>query len=158
MLMKLPPALAIARLLTDLVGRNVTARIVPGPAKPFEGVQSVAAYIDESATLRAVSYCDIAVGASLGAALVLIPPAVVEESIKAKELDASLAENLQEIFNVLASVFPQTGSPRVLLREVGISSHTPDDVKAVMTKSSARMDVDVDVAGYRSGRLSIMLC
>ncbi len=155
MKIKMPLLPAVARLLTDLVGRNVTPKSAPG-AKPPVGPQAVAAYVDPAGALLAVALCDVPSGASLGAALVLIPPASVEDAVKAKQLDPSLTENLYEVLNVFSSIFPISGGPRVLLRALITDGKLPDDVVALMAKPAQRLDMDVTVAGYLSGRMTLM--
>ncbi len=152
---KLPPANAVADMLGGLISRAVTAKAAPA-LKLDLGSQSVAAYLDESKSLLAVAYCDLPVGASLAAALMLVPSERVDECVKEKELDTVLKENLYEIFNVMASLFPKNGAPRLVLRELNADGTIPDDVKAVLDKPGARLDLDINVSGYRSGKLAIL--
>jgi hypothetical protein len=154
MAVPLPPAHAVAKLIGDLIGRPVTAKTAP-LANIEPKARAVAAYVDESNALRAVAMCDIAVGASLGAALVMIPPAAVDDCIKAKEIDGMMSENLYEVFNVLSAIFPKNGGPRLLLRALH-ATEMPDDVTAALAKPGARMDVEMSVGGYRSGRMAII--
>lgn len=154
--MSIPPPNAVARLLGELVGRNVTAKVVPA-VKPDPAMQAVATYLGECLTIKAVAYCDVAVGASLGAALVLVPPAVVDDSVKAKAIDECLVDNLYEVFNVMSAVFPQHGGDRVTLRALNADGVLPDDVKTFLTQSGKRLDLEISIAGYRSGRLAIMV-
>jgi hypothetical protein len=154
MAIPLPPANAVAKLIGDLIGRPVTAKTAP-LANIEPKARAVAAYVDEKNALQVVAFCDIAVGASLGAALVMIPPAVVDDCIKAKALDEMMAENLYEVFNVLSAIFPKSGGPRLLLRALH-ATETPDDVTACLAKPGTRMDVEMSVGGYRSGRMGIV--
>lgn len=152
---RLPPASAVARMLGDLIGRAVTAKVVP--AKPIApGTHAVGAYFGECESLRVVVCCDLAVGGSLGAALVMVPAVRVDECVKEKCLDGTLTENLYEVFNVLAAVFPQNGAPRVIFRGLHCGANIPGEVKAVLAKPLGRLDLEIDIAGYRSGRLTIL--
>jgi hypothetical protein len=151
----LPPASAVAQLLSDLIGRAVTAKVVSA-TRMDPGAQAVAVYVGECQSLRAVAFCDLAVGASLGAALVMMPPVRVDGCVKAKRLDDVLTENLYEVFNVVAGVFPQNGAPRVVLRALHCSGGVPADVQAVLAKPGQRLDLEIAVAGYRSGRFAIV--
>lgn len=155
MTIPLPPANAIATLLGDLIGRTVQA--TTGTAAKFEpALSAVGSYVDEAQALRAVVTCDLPVGGSLGAALVVIPPGAVDDCVKARELDDSLNENLYEVLNVLSAVFPKHGAPRLVFRELARGTAIADDVKAVIAKPGKRLDLDVSVAGYRKGKLSIL--
>jgi hypothetical protein len=153
----LPPAKAVAKLLGDLIGRAVTAKVVPAKPAPAESL-SVAAYFGECQSLRAVAVCDLPAGGSLGAALMMVPADRVTECVKEKKLDQILTENLYEVLNVMAAVFPQNGAPRLILRGVHRGTEAPDEVKGVLAKPAKRMDLEIDVAGYPTGRLAILAC
>ena len=155
MAMPLPPAAAVARMLGDLVGRDVTAKPM-APARSEPGTKAIATYLGECKTIRAIAFCDVPAGASLGAALVVVPPAVVDDSVKARQIDETLVENLYEVFNVLSAVFPQHGAERVLLRDLKADGAIADDVKAFLKQPTTRLDLEISVAGYRSGRLAIL--
>ncbi|MDN5881754.1 MAG: hypothetical protein L0H37_05205, partial [Nitrosospira sp.] len=153
--MRLPPANAIARMLSELTGREVTAKAASTKLMA-SGMQAVGTYFGECESLRVVVCCDLAVGGSLGAALVMVPAARVDDCLQEKCLDETLTENLYEVFNILAAVFPQNGSPRVILRGLHCGAAIPGEVKAVLANPLGRLDLEIDVAGYRSGRLSIL--
>ena len=153
--MRLPPAQAVARMLGDLVGRAVQAKVVP--ANPVaSGTQIVAAYVGECQSLQVVICCDLALGGSLGAALMMVPVVRVNECIKEKCLDETLTGNLYEVFNVLAAVFPQNGAPRVIFRGLHCGADIPAEVRTALANSRGRLDLEINVAGYLSGRLAIL--
>lgn len=154
MSLPLPNPLEVATMIGDLVGRPVTAKTAPA-VKIDPAVRAVATYVDESDALRAVAFCDLPVGASLGASLIMMPPVAVDDCIKAKALDETLAENLYEVFNVLSAIFPKTGGPRLLLKALH-TTPPPAEVDALLDKPSKRMDVEMSVGGYKSGRLAIL--
>lgn len=157
MSMHLPPAVAVARMLGDLVGREVTAtRMVPTRSQP--GTKAIATYLGDCKTIRAVAFCDVPAGASLGAALVVVPPAVVDDSVDARRIDETLVANLYEVFNVLSAVFPQHGGERVSLRDLKADGLIADDVKAFLQQPTTRLDLEISVSGYRSGRFAILAC
>lgn len=152
--MRLPPAHAVARMLGELTGRAVTAQAVSAkPSAP--GSQLVAAYAGECQSLQVVISCDLAVAGSLGAALMMVPAARVDECVREKCLDEILTGNAYEVFNVLAAVFPRTGAPRVIFRDLHCGD-VPAEVKAVLADPLGRLDLEIGVAGYRSGRLAIL--
>ncbi len=156
MTIPLPNASAVARLLTDLVGRDVAAKSAsPTPLQP--AALSIAEYRDEGGALRAVACCDLPVGASFGAAMTVMPPAQVDESVRNRRLDATIAENLAEVFNVLAAIFPKSGGPRLVLRGVHHGADTAAEVEAALAKPGKRLDLDVSVATYKSGRMTILV-
>jgi hypothetical protein len=154
MSLPLPNPLEVATMIGDLVGRPVTAKTAPA-VKIDPAARAVATYVDESDALRAVAVCDIPVGASLGAALIMMPVVAVDDCIKAKALDEMLAENLYEVFNVLSAIFPKTGGPRLLLKALH-TTPPPADALALLDKPSKRVDIEMSVGGYKSGRLAIL--
>lgn len=154
--MRLPPAQAVARMLGELIGREVQAKVVP--ANPTaRDTQIAAAYVGECQGLQVVIRCDLALGGSLGAALMVVPVARVNECIKAKCLDEDLAANLYEVFNVLAAVFPQNGAPRIIFHGLHCGADIPAEVRAVLANPLGRLDLEIDVAGYLSGNLAILV-
>jgi hypothetical protein len=133
----------------------VKATVVP--VKPgVPGTQIVAAYVGECQNLQVVICCDLAVGGSLGAALMMVPAVRVDECVKEKCLDEVLTGNLYEVFNVLAAVFPQNGAPRVIFRGLHWGADVPGEVKAILADPRGRLDLEIDVTGYRTGRLAIL--
>ena len=151
----LPTTVVVANLLTDLLGQKTTSKSATATPQPLS--QAVAEYRDAGQALRAIATCDMAVGASFAAALTMVPPARVDECIKDKKLDQPLAENLYEVFNVLAAAFPKSGADRVILRAVHHDGKLPDDALALMTKPRQRIDMDIAVNGYRSGKLVFLI-
>jgi hypothetical protein len=79
----------------------------------------------------------------------------VDDCIKAKGLDDDLISNLYENFNVLAAIFPQVGAPRVVLRKVINDGNLSDAVGAILAKPSARVEMDLGVTGYKTGKFAI---
>lgn len=151
----LPTPQIIAHLLTELFDHGVTATVAT--AAPIDPrAVSIAGYRDEANNLLALMCCDLALGGSFGASLIVVPVGRVDECIKAKKLDELLTENLYEVFNVLASTFPKAGAPRLILREVHHSEMPDAALAAVLSKPARRVDLDVSVAGYRKGRLVLL--
>lgn len=151
----MPSPAVIATLLTDLLGRPTTAKSGAAAPKPLS--QAFAEYRDAGQALRAVTTCDMAVGASFAAALTMVPVARVDECIKDKSLDQPLTENLYEVFNVLAASFPKSGADRVVLRAMHHDGKLSADALALIAKPGQRLDMDIAVSGYRSGKLSIVV-
>lgn len=139
-----PPNVAdIRRLLSELLGRDVEvkpARVKLGLA----GAAAVAVYTTDPPGPVGHWACDLPSAASVAAALSLTPPGVASEAVKSKVLSDALAENLGEVMNVGARLFPSDGL-RVTLREV--RSGTSLAALAAHT----RLDVEVAVKGYPLG-------
>lgn len=153
--MKLPPALTLTNLITDLVGQRVTSK-ASAAARPDPKKQFAATYRNEGGDLVAVAVCDVPVGASLAAALTMVPANRVDDCVKDGRVDTVLRENLHEVFNVLSAAFPMCGAPRVVLRELRCQEDAPAEIGAVLAKPSSRLDLELSVSGYRSGKFALL--
>lgn len=144
-------------LLVELLGRDVVVGlgdpVLPGPQLPA----AVAIYVTDRTATGALCVCDVALAAGLGAALALIPARTAADAATTGILPTNLAENFYEVVNILASVFNQDeASPKLRLWAVhGPGETLPADVAAHAGQLARRLDLDVAIAGYGSGRLSI---
>jgi hypothetical protein len=128
--------------------------VVPAPAAPV----TIGVYVDDRLGTAAVIVTDLALSAYAGAAIGLIPPGGAEAAIEDKELSPTVKENLDEVLNVLASLFNAQGEPHVkLYATYSFSDTPPSDISAVLRALGRRLDVTVDVAGYGKGSLSVIL-
>jgi hypothetical protein len=154
----LPPPARLRDLLADLLGRDVTvvaADPLPG-ADPSELV--VTRYVDEQATLAAVVGMDLPLAIHAGAALGLIPPAGAHVAAEERELTPVIAENVAEVAELLGTLFNAEGQPHVRMDEMFLPGRpVPADVRDALRAPGGRLDLTVDVAGYGSGRLAVVL-
>ncbi len=148
----------IGRLLGDLLGRKVTATTA---ASPISGVEPTltAVYEDNEGNVVAACCCDLDLVLNAGAALVLVPARDVQESAKAKKWDPLLVENFKEILNVCAQLFCQAGSPRAKLGCLCLTCSQANAKSTVaanpLAKGGKRVDVQLSIAGYASGRMAV---
>lgn len=153
----LPANKEIRDLLGDLLDKEVEVR--PGP--PFaitdRNPASVAVYVDDSIVVRAVICFDLALSAYAGAALALVPAAQAEVAVEERELPEKLTEPLHEVLNIAAALFNVEGAPHMKLYGMHAVNATPPDVRARSQVLGRRIDLWVDVAGYGTGRLAIVL-
>lgn len=154
----LPAPKQVRDLLGDLLDREVTLR--PGPPFAVSAYYpaSVAQFVDDSLVVRAVAAFDLPLSAHAGAALALVPATGAEQAIHDGVLSDTMAEGLQEVFNVMASVFNVGNAPHLRL----YSAHTagqdlPPDARIRTQVLGRRADFLVDVAGYGSGRVAVVL-
>lgn len=153
-----PTPLAVRSLLSDLLGKTVEVRADPGSAVGAADAAAVAVFVTEASSLAAVAACDLALGASLGAALALLPARLVDETRDDGVLREDVGENLDEIFNVMSTVFNVAGRPRVSLHRVHrTGASLPAPVAAILDARVGRESFAVNVPGYRSGRLGIVV-
>ncbi|WP_211752962.1 hypothetical protein [Nocardioides lianchengensis] len=153
----LPANKEIRDLLGDLLDKEVEVR--PGP--PFaitdRNPASVAVYVDDSIVVRAVICFDLALSAYAGAALALVPPAAAELAVEERQLSDQLTEPLHEVLNIAAALFNVEGAPHMKLYGMHAVGATPPDVRARSQVLGRRIDLWVDVAGYGTGRLAVVL-
>jgi hypothetical protein len=155
----LPTTMAVKDILAGLLGRDVVLR----PAKPITAtdVQAgiLARYVDDTNTLRAVAAWDLPAGARVGAAVGLFPKGAAQAALEDGELSGSLLENLGEVSNVLAQAFNVPGARHVRLADNHVEkmAEAPDDAQELLYAPAERLDYDVEVEGYGSGRLAISM-
>jgi|GEM_PF-587463 len=152
-----PSATDVRNLLNGLFDRPVTVHQEPAPVLPGRGVHVVGSYVDDEAALRAVAFCDLTLGTVLGGALALVPPPRVAEAIAAGAIPPELADNTREVLNIWASMF-NSGAAHLTLKDTWVvPEHVGDDVVGFLREPSQRVDMTVDVPGYGSGVLVLLL-
>lgn len=154
----LPNPKAVRDVLLELLGRDVEVALggpwAPTPKDPG----TVAVYTDDRSKLCALVFCDLALSAYIGTALALIPASTALECIEARSLTTSVSENVYEVFNIVASFFNLPERPH--LRLYGMHApgeHPPTDVSSRLRGFGNRLDLKVTVAGYGSGRMTVMV-
>ncbi|MCW2856955.1 MAG: hypothetical protein JWR52_2570 [Marmoricola sp.] len=156
--MHLPATKEIRDLLTELLDRDVqvapNAPLAPTAANPC----TVGVYVDDSLQVAAVAVFDLAFSARTGASIGLVPPTGAETAIAEGSLNETLRENLYEVLNIAASLFNVEGATHVRLYDVHhAGSPCPGDILARALTLGRREDLVAEVAGYGSGRLSVVL-
>lgn len=158
MVVHLPQPKQVRELLTDLLGREVTLTpappFAPGPDTPA----SVAVYVDDHLRISALIVCDLTLSAHTGAAIGLVPVGGSEAAIEDGKLTDVLGENLYEVLNIAASMFNVAGADHLRLHALHPAGPPLDPQLRISTLTLGRReDLSVDVAGYGSGALSIVL-
>lgn len=148
----LPTPESLRRLLSDLLmGRAVTVKKCAPMPFPPQGAFVIVRYKTADAKETVLCVCDLALAGAAGAALSLIPPAVVSESVRAGKLSETLAENVHEIFNVCSGLFNQPDHPRFALDEVLLPPVARGSLPA--GKPAHRNDFEIAIEGYGSGKM-----
>ena len=153
----LPTGAEVGELLEGLLDRGVTAAEEPAPVLLGRDVRMVATYADDTGAVRGVVLLDLGLSAVLGAALALLPPPRVVAAIEEEAVPADLADNTQEVLNIAASLF-HCGDVHLELRHVAVAPQPVDDATvAFLRRPSRRGDRRVDVPGYGTGVLAVVL-
>lgn len=147
---------AIGELISQLANRPVTLK--PGPRLVRAAVPCLTArWVDDEGKLLYAGFCELALGASLGAALGMRPPSSVSQMLKAGALPKELHADTREVFNVLSRAFNDAGSVHTLLEEVYYPpARPPVDVIKLDRKPASRKDFMVSVEGFGAGKLSLV--
>lgn len=147
----LPQIEETAKFFADLIGSNVTAT----ECTDF-GADKVVVfgdYTDDDNTTRQFIACDIAAAAILGASLTGVPPTMVKETVSAGSVPENLLDNLQEVLNISANIFPQSEKHRIALKEV------VSDAKAVESftacEETPKVSMTIEVPRYGTGVVTI---
>lgn len=148
----------VQRFYATLIGRPATAKTAPAapidPRRP--GV--VAEYHATDGPLAGVLWADVGFAAATGAALVLLPPGAAAQAIKANKLDELLRENFAEVANVASRLFTSGQAPRVKLGTLTwLPGNLPPEVAAFVRGPGHTQDLDVQIAGYGGGRVSLFI-
>jgi hypothetical protein len=155
MSVELPNPDDVATFLRELLDRPI--KVSKGkPERVGKKVSgSCGVYRHDDNTLAAAWVCDHGFGASAGAALSLIPAAAAKDLLKAEGMNGALRENLQEVFNIGASLF-NDGKTHVRYTEMVVDDRLPDDIAEQIKGSKKRLDVAIDVGGYEKGWLAVI--
>lgn len=147
----------VAQLLTDLLGREVTAVWEPGN-HPLPERGRIATYSTDHDQAVAVAVADAAFANRTGAALVLIPPGKADEATEEGDVPEMLGENFHEVVNIMASLLNAEESAHVRLTSViPVDGPVPEDVKHVLERQVKRRVFYVNIDGYGRGSISFML-
>jgi hypothetical protein len=152
----------ICDLFGGLLGRQVTAASGARVAITFDEPGMVAVYVDDNLAMFAVALFDVPLAAACGAALGLLPPRVVETCLVANALTDAIADNVAEIMNVMTGIVSGPQSPELRLPHLRLhkvyrtEELLPFDVATLASTLGRRVDVELTVAGYGGGQLSIV--
>ncbi len=163
--MSTPPAsttLPSIKMLRDMVMDTLGRDVQVAPAEPWAPTPRkpgmVAVYVDDRTQLRALICCSLSLAAALGASIALIPPETAAASVEERRLTEGMMENLHEVMNILAALFNTPNRPHLKLYATHAPGDLPPaDVSVHLRSFGRREDLQVEVAGYGSGRLSIVL-
>jgi len=151
----LPNPKDVRDLLESLFGKDVT--VSPGDPVSLNDKPAVAVYVDPTMATTALVLVDIRLAAWLAGALALLPKGGLEDAIDEGELSVMHLEAVYEVVNIAASMFNGEGVNHSKLHKLHAPGEpVPGDI-AGLAAAFNRIDLKVDVAGYGSGSLSIVM-
>jgi len=152
--LSLPVAL---RLLSDLVSRPVTGQEI-GPVSLADETVLLRGVFLDGRTPAALFLLDVRLAASLAAALVMLPPDVVEDCARARSLPPALLEHHLEVVNVCSRLINRAGGPPYrLIGQLAPGEPTPSEVQDVLVLARERIDLRLTVEGYGTGVFTILV-
>ncbi|MFY0408588.1 hypothetical protein [Solicola sp. PLA-1-18] len=154
----IPAPHEIKSLCEGLLGRDVGLSDGTGVVPGIDAGARVALYIDDVNLPAAAVAGDLAFCAYAAAALGLVPAGGASASIEDGFLSPLLDEIVAEVFNVLASTFNIGEAPHLRLAKVYDSpvDLVPAARQALTSVGGRRADHQLDIAGYGSGRITIV--
>jgi len=151
----LPSRHALRTLIEGLVGRDVELKDCDPVSAKTTNV--IAVYVNDKLAVSALVVVDLEGAARLGGALAMLPRGGVDDAIAERDLPSMIRDNTYEVLNVLAAVFNVENAPHVRLYEMyGPSGSVPSDVLALSQALGSRLDIQLSVAGYGAGKLSVI--
>ncbi|MCU1428223.1 MAG: CheY-like receiver [Actinomycetia bacterium] len=154
----IPAAERIREVLTDLMGRPV--KVVRTEAADLDGARpgACADYAAGRGTIGVLCVADLRLTNTLGAALTMVAPAVVEDAVAKREIDESTIDNFREVLNVLTSLFNTADTAHVTFRDVHrMPAQLPSDTAQLLHAPKARRDFEVEVEEYGAGVLTVLV-
>jgi hypothetical protein len=154
----LPPNMVVRDMLMDMLGRDVTV----GPSAPWlptpRDPGAVAVYVDDGMRLGALISCSLALSVALSASIALISARTAASCVQEGRLTEDMVENLHEVLNILAALFNRADRPHVKLYALHVpGTPAPAGLSGQLRAFGKRLDLKIEVAGYGSGQLSLVL-
>ena len=144
----------LASQISVLTGRPVTGKVCQAGALD-KGVFGV--FDSAEGEPKMVVVADVGFAAYSSAALSLLPKTVAEEAVRAQNLPENLAENFQEVVNVLGGTLNSFSPVHVKMRGLFLKrDQVPQAALDIVASPSTRLDVELAVDGYGSGTLCIL--
>jgi hypothetical protein len=151
----LPAPKDVRDLLEGLLGKDVT--VAPGEPVSINDGAALAVYVDPQLSTNAICLLDVPLAAWCAGALALLPKGGLEDAIEDGELSDMHLEVVYEVVNVAAAMLNGGGVTHSrLYRLYAPGEVVPADL-AGLAAGFNRIDLDVQIAGYGSGALSIVL-
>jgi hypothetical protein len=152
----MPSLVSVKKVMGNLLGADLEIGAADGGFTKIPA--AIAVYAADDGAAMALIACDIRFATYMGAALAMVPADVANECIDDETLSSELAENFHEIMNIAARCFNYaSGSTHVKLAELLVNgAPPPDSVMALLANATQRMDLEAEVPGYGSGRLTII--
>jgi hypothetical protein len=153
-----PKPREVAELFTNLVGEEVTAKLIESAPMPENEFAAIGNFVTDDDRLIVLCAMDIKLSNWAAAALAMIPKDVAQMDIEGAKLSDEAKDNVQEILNISASIFNKRGMPHLRFDKLLLTMDEPppDEYKALSSSPAERVDFLVDIPGYGEGTMACM--
>lgn len=149
---RMPIPEEVGDFLGDLLGAAVSVSKAPAPDLDDQPDAFVSAiYVEDDDRPGGVCLADLGLAASAGAALAMMPNAVVKEAMDAGALPEGLHENFYEVANIMTRLLNGPSVPHVRITE--LVHGVPEGVRQVLDTAVGKKHYDVTIIGYPGGKL-----
>jgi hypothetical protein len=154
----LPHPKEVRDLLGDMLGRDVTV----APCDPFTpnvgDNHATAVYVDDQGRVAVLTTLDLPLSVWVGASIGLVPAGGAADQVEDGELTQAVKDNLFEVLNIFSALFNKPNAPHLKIQSLYPPGEVPPLDLGVMLKSlGMRLDLEVTVAGYGSGKIAAVL-
>ena len=153
----IPTTQGASTLLAGLIGRATPAKKIKVEWAREKCWLSFSEFRHPTGELAALFVADLPFCSWSGAALALLPAGLAQDAIKSGKLEAALQDNFAEVANVLTATFREFGE-RVVLGTIqyGNAKMLAAEVQPLVA-APRRLDLEVTVTGYGTGRCGLLL-
>lgn len=113
-------------------------------------------FIGDGGAPVALCGADVNLAASFGGALSMLPPALVKEAAKTKQLTEVMCENLHEIMNICTRLVLEPASPHLKLDKIYPRQSLPAAAAAILAGPQGRREFQLLLPKYGGGVLSLL--
>lgn len=152
----LPATAVVARLLTGVLGKQVTVTKAPPMNLKVKAPRIYGVYRDREKPITCVCVCDLPLSAYAGGAMLTFPACAINDSLRAGTLEEGLLETMQEVLNICAQLFNDYG--RQAFQQLYTSADgLSEDAGQVLNSPAARLDLAISITGYGAGQMAVFL-
>lgn len=118
----------------------------------------IAVYIDDEGSPVAISMCDISFAAFAGSSLSMIPAGGARDAVKSKDLSEDMLNNLNEVMNIISSLFMNKDTPHLRLETIYPNAgELPENALAMASAPVGQANYEVEIPRYGRGLLSLLV-
>lgn len=153
---QLPSTKLVAGLLSGIVGRDVTAEKAPPINLLQKAPRMYGTYRDPSTQMPCLAVCDMEFCGYVGGAMLVFPLSAIKDVIRTGKLEEGIQDCVREILNICSRIFNDY-SHQVFQDLYSSPAQLPPDAAALLKSNHGRVDMEVEVAGYGSGQMTILI-